>query len=436
MNKPVILCVDDEQMVLSSLKQQLKRHFENKYAIETVDNGEEGLELVIELTVDNVDLPLVISDQIMPGMKGDEFLKRVHDISPRTLNILLTGQASTEAVGNAVNYAKLYRYIAKPWDQSDLLMTAAEAVRSYFQDKKLCEQNVMLQQMNENLAELNQELQKRLDIFHKFVPNQFLRVLNITEYDAIDRGRCIERDMSVMFTDIRDFTRLSENLQLHENFNFINSYYAHVCPVISNCKGFIDKYIGDAIMALFENADDAVCSVIEMMLALAKYNQQRQTEGLPAVRIGVGINTGKLIMGTVGDEERIQTTVIGDMVNVAARVESLTKHYEVPILITDHTRRNLRHEGRYLLRFLESVVVRGKQQPVTLYEVVDTIPPKLNTPKNAIIETFNQAIKHYQEGAWQAAERLFQACLACYPDDKPTQLFLERLHGDYHSPQI
>lgn len=159
MKKPVIFCIDDEKIILTSLKEQLKRHFGKEYDIETVDNGEETLEIIKGLEEDNIDIPVVICDQIMPGIKGDVLLQKIHTRLPKTLKILLTGQADALAVGNAVNYANLYRYIAKPWEQMDLILTVSEATRSYFQDKKLEEQNTILQQVNQQLERLNATLE-------------------------------------------------------------------------------------------------------------------------------------------------------------------------------------------------------------------------------------------------------------------------------------
>lgn len=158
MKKPIILCVDDEQMVLSSLKSQLKRHLGTDYAVETVDSGDEAIEVFKELTEDGYDVPLVISDQIMPGMKGDEFLTAIHLISEDVVKVLLTGQASAEAVGNAVNNAKLYRYIEKPWEIQDLNMTVSEAINRFFQARELAEKNKQLQ---ETLATLEEKIVER-----------------------------------------------------------------------------------------------------------------------------------------------------------------------------------------------------------------------------------------------------------------------------------
>lgn len=129
MSKRAIVCVDDERFVLISLRDQLFHHLGSDYNIEMAESGEEALEIFEELREDEIEIPLIISDQIMPGIKGDELLIRLHAQYPKTLKILLTGQASAEAVGNAVNAANLYRYIAKPWEETDLSLTVMEAIR-------------------------------------------------------------------------------------------------------------------------------------------------------------------------------------------------------------------------------------------------------------------------------------------------------------------
>ena len=157
MEKPVILCVDDESIILDSLKEQLQNIFGDDFEIETSDTGEDALEFIDELIIDKIHIPIVIADYIMPGMKGDEFLKRVHLISPETHNVLLTGQADLTAIGNTVNYAKLYRYIAKPWHKEDLSLTIKEALKSY-------NNNLKIRQQNKELAELNANLEKKVKL--------------------------------------------------------------------------------------------------------------------------------------------------------------------------------------------------------------------------------------------------------------------------------
>jgi len=157
-----ILCIDDENIVLESLKEQLKRPFGKEYYIEVAQSSEEALDILEELQREAVEVALIISDQIMPGMKGDELLIEVHSRYPKILKVLLTGQASAEAVGNAVNHANLYRYIAKPWDETDLCLTVTEALRRYRQDQQLTQQNHQLQQINHELEQLNLSLEQKV----------------------------------------------------------------------------------------------------------------------------------------------------------------------------------------------------------------------------------------------------------------------------------
>ncbi|MCF8229589.1 MAG: hybrid sensor histidine kinase/response regulator [Bacteroidales bacterium] len=155
MNRPVILCVDDETIITDALKDQLQHSFGEEFEIETSDSGGDALELFEELLQDNREVPVVIADYIMPGIKGDELLISIHNKDSITRNILLTGQANLEGITNAVNKADLYRFIQKPWDLDDLTLTIKEAARSYFQQKTI-------QKQNKELSELNKSLEKKV----------------------------------------------------------------------------------------------------------------------------------------------------------------------------------------------------------------------------------------------------------------------------------
>ncbi len=156
MEKPVILCVDDEKSMLVGLRDELKFELGNDYSIEISESGEEALELINELHRMRIPVPVVISDQLMPNMRGDELLINIHKSYPSIRKILLTGQASADAVGNAVNHANLYRYIAKPWDPQDLLMSVKEAARSFFTDNELTEHLNLWKSLSELTLELSQ----------------------------------------------------------------------------------------------------------------------------------------------------------------------------------------------------------------------------------------------------------------------------------------
>ncbi|TAG93453.1 MAG: PAS domain S-box protein [Oscillatoriales cyanobacterium] len=859
MKKPVIICVDDEPTILDSLEIDLLKAFEDKYLIETAESGEEALELLSELLAEKYEVPLIISDHIMPNMKGDELLRNVHAMSPKSLTIMLTGQADLSAVTNAINYAKLYRYIAKPWQSDDLKLTVTEAIYKYFQDKQLVEKQVELQEMNQELAKLSRkqadliarlhenesrltqyleamplgvcvldangqsfyanqkareifgkgtvphinseqkaaiyqfyksgtnqrcpveelpimralrgenvrtesveiragnkiipveswatpiydsvgeisygiiaftditerkkaeaalvqaeekyrgifenalegifqttvdglfisanpalaqiygyddpeeliesindiqqqlyvepqrrqeflelmeqhgtlsefesqvycrdgnmiwiseytrtvydangevlyyqgfaeditlrrqvemerlrftndlekalvaeeklnevlsenesrltqfleampvgifvvdaqgkpfymnssgervlaqglisdlvneqlpevyhffdagtnqlypidhqpmiralrgevarvddaeihgadgivpievwatpiydeaknivyaiaafqditerqqvekerhqftgELEKALaaeekltDAYGRFVPHQFLHFLGYESILDVKLGDQVQKEMSVLFSDIRDFTTLSETMNPEETFKFINAYLSRMEPEIAENNGFIDKYIGDAIMALFDgSADNAVKAGIAMLEQLNVYNTTYTQSDRPPLQIGIGINTGSLMLGTVGGQNRMDSTVISDAVNLASRIENLTKEYGVSMLITHNTFIQL--EEVYDLRLIDRVKVKGKSRMVTIYEVFAADSPELRQKKLDTKTIFEQALVFYYMNRFIEATELFSRCLEHNPADNVAQIYMQR----------
>lgn len=365
MKKPIIICVDDEETVLDSLKEQLKREFKNEVDIEVTYSAEEAIEVFNELTTENAEIPIIISDQVMPGMKGDEFLIKIHLIAPKTLKILLTGQANADAVGRVVNQANLYRFIGKPWEKGDLYLTVKEALRSYFQDRTLEEKNILLE-------EKNKALEKNIDTFNKFVPKQFLKILNIDkDKDHIELGQCAEESITILFSDIFSFTTYAENATPDETFSFINDHLKRMGPIIRKNNGFIDKFIGDAIMAIFLCADDAVKSALGMIEDMNRFNQDviHSKQGNP-YSIGFGINSGIVMMGTVGETDRLETTVIGDAVNLASRIQDLTRKYNSTLLISENTYNELKNPDKYSIKNVGQVNVDGRKEVVNIYEVM------------------------------------------------------------------
>jgi class 3 adenylate cyclase/HAMP domain-containing protein len=203
----------------------------------------------------------------------------------------------------------------------------------------------------------------------RFVPHAFLDMIGKPSIVEVDLGDNVRREMTILFSDIRNFTTLSEAMTPDENFDFINRYLENMGPVIRDNNGFIDKYIGDAIMALFADPDDAVRAGLAMVETLRRYNDGRRAQGLPPIAIGIGLNTGSLMLGTIGEEHRMDGTVISDAVNLAARVESLTKTYRVGILISQFTHERLADATVYDIRAVDVVTVKGKTHPVALFEV-------------------------------------------------------------------
>ncbi len=302
--------------------------------------------------------------------------------------------------------------------------------------------NASLEKLNVQQAELIEKLRqheellqnslatelKLKEIASRFVPNEFLALLGRNNLIDINLGDAKQQVMSVMFCDIRDFTRLSENMTPSENFMFISSYLFQMEPVISEHQGFIDKYIGDAIMALFSgSANDAVNAGIAMLKRLEIYNSYRENSGCQAIKIGIGINTGLLILGTVGTEKRMDGTVISDAVNLSARIETLTKDYSTPLLISHHTYATLIKPENYAIRIIDLVTVKGKEELVTVYEVFDADPEPIKAAKLFTLEQFNNAISAYNNREFDKARLLFDHCLTINPDDNVCQIYLNRL---------
>ncbi|MEG5032471.1 AAA family ATPase [Microcoleus sp. AT3-D2] len=270
------------------------------------------------------------------------------------------------------------------------------------------------------LAQLNKA-------YERFIPHQFLQFLDKSSIIDVELGDQVQLEMSVLFSDIRNFTTLSETMTPEDNFKFINSYLSRMEPVINENKGFIDKYIGDAIMALFSGeADNAVKAGIAMLHRLAEYNEYCANAGCAPIQIGIGINTGSLMLGTVGGPNRMDGTVISDAVNLASRVESLTKNYGVSLLITQPTYGRLKNPSQYTIRTLDTVKVKGKSEAVTIYEVFDADPPEIKQAKLATLELFAEARALYSGGKLFEAARLFEECWRQNPGDRVAKMYWER----------
>ncbi len=251
----------------------------------------------------------------------------------------------------------------------------------------------------------------------RVVPQAFLAVVGKPSIVEVELGDNKQKVMSILFSDIRNFTTLSENMTPDENFAFINAYLERLGPVIRANNGFIDKYIGDAIMALFDSADDALRAGIAMLEALDGFNADRHATGEAAIAIGIGINSGSLMMGTIGEKHRMDGTVISDAVNLASRMEGLTKTYQVGMLISQYTWEQLADRHAYDVRPIDVVVVKGKTRPVTVFEVFQHDPPDQRSVKARTREPLEAGVEALARGDLAGARRHFEECLAAAPGD-------------------
>ncbi|OJW83934.1 MAG: hypothetical protein BGO69_09390 [Bacteroidetes bacterium 46-16] len=332
MENGVILCIDDERVVLHGLQAQLGRDFGSKYAIEVAESGEEALELVKELLGAGNDLPIVISDQLMPGIKGHELLKQIHKLSPATYTILLTGQTDLEAVTEAVNHANLYRYISKPWEGPDLILTVREALKGFYQDKQVERQNKLLERHNRELEKLVAERTKELQEEKRKSDELLLNILpEETAAELKEKGEATARhyDMvTVLFTDFQAFTKLATEISPQELIYTLNECYSAFDDIIGRHELEKIKTIGDAYMCAgglptenSTNARDAVSAAWEIQQWVTEWNEARKAKGLNSWDVRIGIHTGKLIAGVIG-KKKFAYDLWGDAVNIAARMET------------------------------------------------------------------------------------------------------------------
>ena len=227
-------------------------------------------------------------------------------------------------------------------------------------------------EMAETIQDYSARQEALLQAYGRFVPHELLRLLDRGSILDVNLGDQTQKDMTVLFSDIRSFTRLSESMTPVENFKFINSYLERMGPEIRANGGIIDKYIGDAIMALFPVCpDDAIASAVAMQRRLLEYNQHRAKSGYPPISIGIGVNAGKVMLGTVGEHERMDGSVIADAVNLCSRLETLTRVYGSYVLTTGKTLKALTRKGRFMFRFVDRVRVRGRREVVLVFEVLD-----------------------------------------------------------------
>ena len=236
---------------------------------------------------------------------------------------------------------------------------------------------------------------------------------------------------TVLFSDIRSFTTLTEELGAQGTVTLLNEYFTIMVDCIQNEGGMLDKFIGDAIMAIFgmpfphdDDPDRGLRAAISMMTELNAYNKSRINAGKKPIDHGIGLNTDQIVSGNIGSPKRMDYTVIGDGVNLAARLESACKQYGARVLISEYTFKNLK--ATYRTREIDKVIVKGKTIPVGVYEVLDyhndeSFPNMIET-----LESFNNGMSYYKKGDWAAAIKMFKKALKLNPEDKCSTMYVER----------
>ena len=263
------------------------------------------------------------------------------------------------------------------------------------------------------------------EAYQRFVPEQLLESLDKKSILDVKLGNQVQKEMTILFSDIRSFTNISEKLEPAENFKFVNDYLAAVVPSIRKYDGYVDKYIGDAIMALFtKKSSDAVYSAIDMLSKLDKLNKKRVKEGLPNISIGIGINTGSVMLGTLGVPDRMEGSVISDTVNLSARLEELTKFYKVPLIVSSETEKMLPHS--ILRREIDEIEVKGKTNKTRIFEVFHWETKKIRDKKVALASVFNKALNFFRENDFKNCKIQLREYEKQLEGDPILNLYLER----------
>ncbi|MBF0290173.1 MAG: transporter substrate-binding domain-containing protein [SAR324 cluster bacterium] len=271
--------------------------------------------------------------------------------------------------------------------------------------------------------------------FQKFVPEQFLQRISTEGMEDIGLGNAETTSLTILFSDIRAFTTFSEKLSPKDLLDFLNSYFKKMNQSIHDNHGFIDKYIGDAIMALFDNPEgteheealNAIQAAVAMQQSIQVFNQERQHQQIPPIEIGIGIHSGPVIVGTVGSEERLDSTVIGDTVNLASRLEGVTKLYGAGIIISAETFSLLKNEEQFQWRELDRIRVKGKKEPMGIFEIFDHDPPEVQGMKKKTAGLIMEGLIYRQIQDWDTAQKAFEEALTIHPDDKVAKQHIQHL---------
>ncbi|NJK66157.1 MAG: response regulator [Microcoleus sp. CSU_2_2] len=390
-----LLIVDDDPINLQVLNNHLSLQ---NYSVLQALNGEQALSAIE--TGQHFDL--IILDIMMPRMSGYEVCAKLREKYPshELPVVMLTAKNQVSDLITGFQFGA-NDYLTKPFSRDELLTR----IKSHI-----------------NLSKTN-------SAYGRFFPDSFLEFLKKESIVDIQLGNHVSKKMAVMFSDIRSFTALSETMTPQQNFDFVNAYLREVSPKIRENHGFIVKYLGDGMMAVFPNgADDALRGGIAKQQQVQQYNADREKSGYQPIQVGVGVHFGHMMVGIVGEAARMQGDAFSDNVNLASRLESLTKFYGVSLIISEKVVENLSQPEQYQIRFLDRVIVKGKQKPISIFEVLDAETELVRALKLQTQLDFERGLEHYRRHEFRASKTSFHQVLAVNPDDKTAALYLERVN--------
>ncbi|WP_420602217.1 response regulator [Flagellimonas sp.] len=391
---PKILIVDDEPVNRRVLENHLTIA---GYEITEVSSGKEALE---ELN-DGHSYNLVLLDVMMPGISGYEVCEKIREryIASDLPIILLTAKNTINELVVGFN-AGANDYLTKPISKNELL----SRIKTHI-----------------NLNTIHRATSR-------FVPSEFVQSVGKQSITDVKLGDHIEKNVTVLFSDIRDYTTLAESMTPEQNFKFVNAYVGRMGPIIKENDGFVNQYLGDGIMALFPHKPEgALDAAIEMQRTLALYNKRRVKEkGYAPISVGMGLHTGQLIMGIIGDAQRNDPAVIADTVNSASRVEGVTKHFGANIIVSEDTLTAMADSSGFNFRYLGKVKVKGKQKAIGIYECIDGDSVESISLKLEAKTDYEHGVKLFFKQNFADALAVFEKILVKNTKDTVTQYFVSK----------
>lgn len=367
---PRILLVDDEPNNLFLLEELL---LSEGYVPLKAASGSEALEIATESLPD-----LIVLDVMMPDMDGFEVCQRLRD-DPKLQTVPVIFLTALDDDQSRLRGLEMMGddYLTKPINCQLVLAKIASLLRlARLRSQQSRQQVIAAWEVNDYISEK----------FRLFVPEQYLNRIAPKGVESIQLGNAREEEMTVLFCDIRGFTSIAESQSAMDTFKWLNAFFTQMSQAIADHHGFVDKFLGDAILAVFDRSEchaaDAIDAALTMQQRLDEFNSDRYPYNLDLpINVGIGIHTGQGLIGTVGSDQRMDSTVIGDVVNTAARLEELTKFYHCTILASHATVEHVKKtppSQSFESRWIDRVTPRGKQQALDLYEIVAAQTPLLN----------------------------------------------------------
>jgi len=277
---------------------------------------------------------------------------------------------------------------------------------------------------------LEQAVREARDVFERFVPPAYLRRIAAKGLGSIRLGEADQQWVTILCCDIRGFTFLSERLNPSQLVAFVNQLFERITSVVNGWQGVIDKFLGDAVLCIFEeprSAERAVACGLDMLSAVNSFNSEKNLTADQAVKIGIGVHTGPVILGTIGSSDRMDSTVLGLTVNLAKRLEEVTKPLGVDMIISDQVANRLPTGHNDRLRKFGEVLVRGYSEPVAIAEVYNHDPQELRDIKDRIKPIMSEGIDLFEADRFEDALSKFQEAQTLFPQDLPLQLLITSL---------